>query len=930
MKKKYSAIFALLIAVICMTSVFSVQAFAENAAQQPTDGIVVSQDASFCGCCHEHNHTGFFGKISCLFCKIITFFKNLFGTAEENPEHKYALITNRAATCTSEGRVTYKCLVCDKTESKTFAKLEHTPMIIPAKQATCTEKGLTQGSKCSVCKTVLVVQQKLDALGHDYVGVVISAPTCTEKGEKLYTCRNDANHIYTEEIAALGHTEVVDTAVTATCTESGLTEGKHCSVCNEVIVAQTAVAALGHTEVVDAAVAATCSDTGLTEGKHCSVCNEVLVVQSVVDALGHTEREVVVENNIAPDCENTGSYDNVVYCTTCNAERSRSTVTVDALGHTEGAAATCTTAQICTVCNEELAKALGHKEVIDAAVAATCTETGLTEGKHCTVCGEVITAQTVVDALGHTEVVDEAVAPSCTETGLTEGKHCSACNAVLVAQEVIPATGHYYNNGDTVSNLTVYATGTDKVTADIVCAGCNETITGFELDAVASVGGYERVYKTLEAALADAENSNVYLLRDYTLQSDITVSNGNTLVIPCMSGDTGYAVRTGDDGYYQNYCPDYPAKTANKKQFRILTVPENICLTIANTGTLLVNAQTGLAGGGSPNSYGVSGNYAQIALAGVISVENGGIIDASGYVADNGGVVNIASGARMFETYGILYWRGGTYASATASFIAKTKVFPVEGYELNCVKAKIIFASGAEILGSCKLFADNKYNYCHFKFIGNESGYLYQLGEDAYVERLIDPSGKMIIRFFGDVTLGSSKLSVGGMSLNTSTLESYKVDGNSLYEFYNGTVTCNQKCQFLPGSSLLVGEGATLNITEKGGLFFCTENACEFEGVTYAGYTDLYNVFAGAARPTGTGDAKLYVIDGGSVSVTGSSSSSPAFLVGHAYVDAQSSVTFATNSTQTKTFHVTESISNSIFANFSDYTLPYMEHSYTP
>ena len=45
---------------------------------------------------------------------------------------------------------------------------------------------------------------------------------------------------------ALGHNEVVDAPVAATCTTGGKTEGKHCSACNEVIVAQTATAALGH------------------------------------------------------------------------------------------------------------------------------------------------------------------------------------------------------------------------------------------------------------------------------------------------------------------------------------------------------------------------------------------------------------------------------------------------------------------------------------------------------------------------------------------------------------------------------------------------------------------------------------------------------------------------------------------------------------
>ena len=43
----------------------------------------------------------------------------------------------------------------------------------------------------------------------------------------------------------------------------------------------------------------------------------------------------------------------------------------------------------------------GHKIAIDAAVAATCENDGLTQGSHCTVCNTVIAKQETVAKLGH-------------------------------------------------------------------------------------------------------------------------------------------------------------------------------------------------------------------------------------------------------------------------------------------------------------------------------------------------------------------------------------------------------------------------------------------------------------------------------------------------------------------------------------------------
>ena len=79
-----------------------------------------------------------------------------------------------------------------------------------------------------------------------------------------------------------------------------------------------------HTAVVDKAVAATCTETGLTEGSHCSVCNEVLVAQTVVDALGHDWSEwVKVGNREKSTCSRCGQvkYRNIETADTGNLEK---------------------------------------------------------------------------------------------------------------------------------------------------------------------------------------------------------------------------------------------------------------------------------------------------------------------------------------------------------------------------------------------------------------------------------------------------------------------------------------------------------------------------------------------------------------------------------------------------------------------------------
>lgn len=111
--------------------------------------------------------------------------------------------------------------------------------------------------------------------------------------------------------------------------------------------------------------------------------------------------------------------------------------------------ATCEEPAMCRVCGfvADGAEALGHDIILDKAVDPTCTETGLTEGYHCSRCDGMTAPQIEVPALEHNTVIDEAVSPTCTETGLTDGYHCLRCDEKL-EQETVPSLGHDWIDAD--------------------------------------------------------------------------------------------------------------------------------------------------------------------------------------------------------------------------------------------------------------------------------------------------------------------------------------------------------------------------------------------------------------------------------------------------------------------------------------------------
>ena len=223
---------------------------------------------------------------------------------------------------------------------------------------------------CSACaETETASLAALNHEGTDISWVVTKEADCINEGSKDYVCSCGAV-LLTESIPALGHTPVTDAAVAATCTATGLTEGSHCSVCNEVITAQSTTNKLNHTVVVNPGFAPTCNRSGRTDERYCSVCGEVLAKRTIIPKLEHT---VVIDPAVTATCKGPGLTEGS-HCSTCGK----------------------------VFIEQGYIHKLGHIAVTDKAVPATCHSTGLTAGSHCSGCGLVFTKQKVIPAIDHT------------------------------------------------------------------------------------------------------------------------------------------------------------------------------------------------------------------------------------------------------------------------------------------------------------------------------------------------------------------------------------------------------------------------------------------------------------------------------------------------------------------------------------------------
>ena len=438
-----------------------------------------------------------------------------------------------------------KCSRCDATTEKADHVWNDGTVTT---EPTCTEKGV----KLFTCTCGATKTESVDALQHSY-----GTPSYSWDGDKCTarrTCSRDDSHVETEIVTA-----VVTVTQNRTCILPELSQYT-ATFTNSAFAVQTKVnvetnSALGHNwaaanclspktctrcQVTDGqplghdytvslnnGEAATCTANGKKSDMQCSRCNDVKT-GATINATGHTSGAAVTENVVDATCLESGSYDEVVYCTTCKTELRREQKTTPALGHDivhhKPKTPTCTEIgwnayDTCSRCDyttyQELAT-LGHNYSEEwskdesghwhecSRCAGRTDESGHTPGPEatdttaqtCTKCGYVIEAER-----GHELEHHAAKAPTCTEFGWDAYDTCKRCDYTTYVKR--EATGH---TEEPIPAVPATCTENGK-TAGKRCSVCNEVL---EAPQTVDALGHDPIHHEAQAATCTSIGWNAY------------------------------------------------------------------------------------------------------------------------------------------------------------------------------------------------------------------------------------------------------------------------------------------------------------------------------------------------------------------------------------------------------------------------------------
>ena len=358
----------------------------------------------------------------------------------------------------------------------------------------------------------------------------------------------------------------------------------------------------------------------------------------------------------------------------------------------------------------------------------------------------------------------------------------------------------WYNEttGEAVSYDTPY---TFKASADMTLVPKFISST----TAVFGVGAAKFDNLTEAGAYAAAGSvKTIVLLNDGTVSGSHTIPAGTTLLIPFDDSNTLYTT-TPESTSVKGKISWTHNSWQKPTPYRTLTLAADADITV--DGAISLSAKHH-AGGSAENAGSPSGpcSFMNMMAGSHITLNSGAALYAWGYVT-GGGTITAKSGSSVYENFQIRDFRGG---SATSTMANDGLVFPLSQYYVQNIEVPTTYESGAEEWVYTSLYMSKQVFSASVKFVGSDAMFRPEDG-GTLTKTYIGAKDRLQLDVRGNASLSSISLSISMTEIDSASYI-LPINSNIDINILSGTLTLKQDVAMLPGSTLSVAQGATLDI----------------------------------------------------------------------------------------------------------------------
>ncbi len=324
------------------------------------------------------------------------------------------------------------------------------------------------------------------------------------------------------------------------------------------------------------------------------------------------------------------------------------------------------------------------------------------------------------------------------------------------------------------------------------------------------VGG-QRFYDLSDAVAAAQAGSDkkIVVLKDGAVYGTHTIPSGITLLVPYNAEASAHGKNPSCTSYDDLLGGKGNIAWVQPTAYRTLTMAADAHITV--NGVIEVGGRHASGSGGTGKFAGSPTDklgYINMLAGSHIDLNSGAYLYCWGYIYGDG-TITAKNGAAIYENFQIQDFRGGDKSTELAQGFL---VFPTAQYYVQNIEVATTYEYGAKEFVHTSVYMSRMEHGATVEFIGANAMFRPEPG--SWVVKDYDPAtDNLYLDSYGDCALSELAMKIAGVDVDAAQFV-LPITNNMQIRIRTGTATLQQNVMMLPGSSLTVDQGATLNIAQ--------------------------------------------------------------------------------------------------------------------